>query len=199
MVLERTVRELNGESCLSLEDLSPTKKQIISSCSFGERITTFQAMREAICEYTARAAEKLRAEKQMAKYISIFMRTNRFNPSEPQYMPSPGAELLIPTDDTRTLIDVAIRLLKSSWRDGYRYMKAGVMLTDFHDVGVYQPSLFDDAQEKPNSKALMSVMDQINISGKGHIFIASQGIRKDWRMKDRGSLPPTPQNGMTSQ
>lgn len=189
VVLERVVRELNGESCLVLEDVTPTKQQIISSRSFGERITSFQAMREAICEYTARAAEKLRAEKQMAKRVSIFMRTNRFNPSEPQYTPSPGAELPIPTDDTRTLIEAAVRLLRHSWKDGYRYMKAGVMLTDFYDPGVYQPGLFDGDHEKPNSKALMSVLDTINQSGKGRVFIAGQGTRKDWGMK-RQKLSP---------
>lgn len=190
VVLECVVRELNGESCLFLEDMAPTKQQIISSRSFGERITSFQVMREAICEYTSRAAEKLRVEKQMAKRISIFMRTNRFNSSEPQYMPSLGADLPVPTDDTRTLIEAAIRLLRHSWKNGYRYIKAGVMLTDFYDPGVYQPGLFDHIHEKRNSKALMSVLDTINHSGKGRVFIAGQGIHKDWGMK-RQRLSPS--------
>ncbi len=189
VVLERTVRELNGESCLSLEEINPPKKQIICSRSFGERITTFQAMREAICEYTVRAAEKLRQEKQMAKRISIFMRTNRFNQAEPQYMPSIGAELPLPTDDSRDFVEAAMRLLRASWKDGYRYMKAGVMLTDFYEPGIYQPSLFDDAKQKPNSKALMATLDLINNSGKGRVFIAGQGVRKDWGMK-RQRLSP---------
>lgn len=183
VVLERTVRELNGESCLSLEDVTPTKQQIICSRSFGERITSFQSMREAVCEYTVRAAEKLREEGQTAKRINLFMRTNRHNPAEPQYMPSLGAELPLPTDDTRDLVAAAIRLLRSSWKDGYRYMKAGVMLTDFYEPGVYQPGLFDDAHTRPNAKALMSVLDKINHSGKGQVFLAGQGVHKEWRMK----------------
>lgn len=183
VVLERTVRELNGESCLSLEDGTPTKQQIICSRSFGERITCFQSMREAVCEYTVRAAEKLREEGQTAKRINLFMRTNRHNPAEPQYMPSLGAELPLPTDDTRDLVAAAIRLLRSSWKDGYRYMKAGVMLTDFYEPGVYQPGLFDDAHTRPNAKALMSVLDKINHSGKGQVFLAGQGVQKEWRMK----------------
>ncbi|WP_010323161.1 translesion error-prone DNA polymerase V subunit UmuC [Marinobacterium stanieri] len=183
VVLERTVRELNGESCLSLEDVTPTKQQIICSRSFGERITSFQSMREAVCEYTVRAAEKLREEGQTAKRINLFMRTNRHNPAEPQYMPSLGAELPLPTDDTRDLVAAAIRLLRSSWKDGYRYMKAGIMLTDFYEPGVYQPGLFDDAHTRPNAKALMSVLDKINHSGKGQVFLAGQGVQKEWRMK----------------
>ncbi|PSL13080.1 DNA polymerase V [Marinobacterium halophilum] len=189
VVVERTVRELNGESCLDLEDMTPTKKQIVCSRSFGQRITTYQAMREAVCQYTSRAAEKLRGEQRCAKQITLFMRTNRFNPEEPQYMPSLTAELPTPTDDTRDLVAVAMRLLKSSWRDGYRYMKAGVMLSDFYESGVYQPSLFDEVATRPNAKALMSVLDTINHSGKGQIFLASQGSQRHWAMR-RGHLSP---------
>jgi DNA polymerase V len=189
VVVERTVRELNGESCLSLEDVTPTKQQIICSRSFGKRITMYSEMREAICQYTSRAAEKLRDEDRSAKMITLFMRTNGFNLAEPQYKPSLSAELSLPTDDTRDLVEAAMRLLKSAWQDGYRYMKAGVMLSDFYEPGVYQPSLFDEAKHRPNAKALMSVMDQINTSGRGKIFLASQGTHKAWTMK-RERLSP---------
>ncbi|WP_425543383.1 hypothetical protein [Marinobacterium maritimum] len=70
---------------------------------------------KAICEYTVRAAEKLRQEKQMAKRICIFMRTNRFNQAEPQYMPSVSAELPFPANDTRDFVEAAMRLLRASW------------------------------------------------------------------------------------
>src|SRR5690554_7954591 len=64
VVLERTIRELNGESCLELEDAPQPKQQIICSRSFGKRITQIDEMREDIAGYTARAAEKLRQENQ---------------------------------------------------------------------------------------------------------------------------------------
>lgn len=190
VVVERTVRELNGESCLDLETLSPTKKQIVCSRSFGERITEFNAMREAISEYTARAAEKLRQEKRRAKVLTVFMRTNRFTPTEPQYTPSITTELNLPTDDTRDLVSAAGRLLHHIWRDGFRYMKAGVMLSDFYEPGVFQPSLFEEYSSHPNTEALMTVLDQINHSGKGRVFFAVQGTQKNWKMK-RGSLSPS--------
>lgn len=189
VVVERTVRELNGESCLSLEEVTPTQQQIICSRSFGQRITARQSMREAICEYTSRAAEKLRGENRSAQMLTLFMRTNRFSTSEPQHCPSISAKLPIPTDDTRDLVATAMRLLDSVWRDGYRYMKAGVMLSDFYEPGVYQPGLFDEATTRANAKALMSVVDQINGSGKGKIFLASQGTQKSWTMK-RERLSP---------
>lgn len=189
VVVERTVRELNGESCLALESIAPTKKQIICSRSFGTRITEFNPMREAVSEYTARAAEKLRQEQRCAKTLTLFMRTNRFNPTEPQYTPSLTMELHWPTDDTRDLLAAAMRLLKCAWRDGYRYMKAGVMLSDFYEPGTFQPSLFDEYRAHPKAGALMSVLDSINHSGKGRVFFAAQGTHKDWKMK-RERLSP---------
>jgi DNA polymerase V len=189
VIVERTVRELNGESCLSLEEIAPAKQQIICSRSFGKRITTYQDMREAICQYTSRAAEKLRGEDRTAKNITLFMRTNRFNTEEPQYIPSLSAELAVPTDDTRDLVETAMRLLKGVWRDGYRYMKAGVMLSDFYDPGVCQQSLFGETIGRPNAKSLMSIIDQINSSGKGNVFLASQGTLRGWEMK-RARLSP---------
>jgi DNA polymerase V len=189
VVVERTVRELNGESCLALEELAPGKKQIICSRSFGQRITTFQEMRAAICQYTSRAAEKLRGEQRLAKMLTLFMRTNRFNRNEPQYLPSSSAELPLPTDDTRELVATAIRLLNASWRDGYRYMKAGIMLSDFYPPGVYQPDLFEHTPPRRDARALMSLLDTINRSGKGSIFLASQGTQNHWAMK-REHLSP---------
>lgn len=80
VVLERTVRELNGESCISLEDAPPPKQQIACSRSFGERITTYDAMRQAVCQYAERAAEKLRGERQYCRHISVFIKTSPFSP-----------------------------------------------------------------------------------------------------------------------
>lgn len=85
VVLERTVRELNGESCISLEDAPPAKQQIVCSCSFGERITAYESMRQAVCQYSDRAAEKLREENQFCRHISIFIKTSPFAINETYY------------------------------------------------------------------------------------------------------------------
>ncbi|EAQ6188218.1 translesion error-prone DNA polymerase V subunit UmuC, partial [Salmonella enterica] len=71
VVLERTVRELNGESCISLEEAPPPKQQIVCSRSFGERVTTYEAMRQAVCQHAERAAEKLRGERQFCRHIAV--------------------------------------------------------------------------------------------------------------------------------
>lgn len=189
VVLERTVRELNGESCIELEDIPPTKKQIVCSRSFGAKVTQFELLREAVCEYATRATEKLRKEQQQAKVLTVFIRTSPFKDNEPQYSNSASGELLIPSCDTRDFIELARHLLKRIWKDGFRYAKAGVMLSDFYDPGMFQPGLFDDVSTRSNSQQLMSVLDTINQSGAGKVFFAGQGLKKDWSMK-REHLSP---------
>ncbi|WP_275541567.1 translesion error-prone DNA polymerase V subunit UmuC [Vibrio vulnificus] len=189
VVLERTVRELNGESCIELEEIPPTKKQIVCSRSFGAKVTQFELLREAVCEYATRATEKLRKEQQQAKVMTVFIRTSPFKDNEPQYSNSASGELLTPSCDTRDFIELANHLLKRIWKDGFRYAKAGVMLSDFYDPGMFQPGLFDDVSTRSNSQQLMSVLDTINQSGAGKVFFAGQGTKKDWSMK-REHLSP---------
>ena len=183
VVLERTVRELNGQSCLALSDVEPLKKQIISSRSFSERITKKQDMCEAIASYAARATEKLRQQKQYARSLTIFIRTNPFSPTEPYYSNSATFKFETPTDDTRDMLDKTHVLLDMIWKEGYRYMKGGIMLNDFYDSGAFQPDLFAIHSTKRHSKALMQILDEINHSGKGKVWFAGEGITQKWSMK----------------
>lgn len=189
VVLERTVRELNGESCLALEDITPTKQQILCSRSFGQRVTRYTDMQEAISSYVARAAEKLRYEQQQCQLISVYIRTGLFNPNDPRYSNSASLRLDYPTDDTRVLLHVAGRLLQAIWKDGYRYAKAGITLSDFYDRRVVQPDLFTQQVISPNSARLMQVVDRINQQQRGKVFFASQGTGKAWAM-NRNHLSP---------
>ncbi|HGA5581250.1 TPA: translesion error-prone DNA polymerase V subunit UmuC [Salmonella enterica subsp. enterica serovar Potsdam] len=93
VVLERTVRELNGESCISLEEAPSPKQQIVCSRSFGERVTTYEAMRQAVCQYAERAAEKLRGERQFCRHIAVFVKTSPFAVNEPYIR----RQLVLPT------------------------------------------------------------------------------------------------------
>ncbi|WP_344965235.1 translesion error-prone DNA polymerase V subunit UmuC [Oceanisphaera sediminis] len=189
VVVERTVCELNGLSCLALHEQPEPKKQIISSRSFGERITEFQSMREAVSKYTSRAAEKLRVQQEYCRLVQVSLRTSPFSPQEPFYSNSAIVELGLPTADSRELVQAACQGLRQIWKAGYRYQKASVMLTDFWPPGSYQQNLFETPCSKPKSQALMQVMDNINSSGKGRVFLAAEGIEQEWQMK-RGFLSP---------
>lgn len=190
VVLERTVRELRGEPCLGLEEFAPVKQEIVCSRSFGERITDYHEMRQAICLYASRAAEKLRGEHQYCRFISSFVKTSPFALNEPYYGNSTSVKLLTPTQDSRDIITAATKCLDAIWRDGHRYQKAGVMLGDFYSQGVAQLNLFDDNSPRQNSEKLMEVLDHLNAKdGRGTLYFAGQGIQSAWQMK-REMLSP---------
>ncbi|KMH45739.1 protein SamB [Klebsiella quasipneumoniae] len=189
VVLERTVRELNGESCIPLEELPSSKQQIICSRSFGKRITSKTAMQQALCLYATRAAEKLRSERQFCRHIGIFIRTSPHAVNEVYYGNSAGEKLALPTQDTRDIIEVAMSSLDRIWLDGRRYMKAGIALDDFTPNGVAQFNLFDENKPREKSAQLMKVLDGINQSGLGNVWFAGQGVNTAWKMK-REMLSP---------
>ncbi|ECZ6314658.1 Y-family DNA polymerase [Salmonella enterica] len=189
VVLERTVRELNGVSCISLEEAPSPKQQIICSRSFGERVTTYEALRQAICQHAERAAEKLRGERQFCRHIAVFVKTSPFAVNEAYYANVASEKLLLPTRDTRDIISAAVKALDSIWLDGHRYAKAGVMLNDFTPSDVSQLNLFDEEQPRAQRDELMKVLDRINHSGKGKIWFAGRGIAPEWQMK-RDMLSP---------
>ncbi|HBR1512272.1 TPA: Y-family DNA polymerase [Klebsiella quasipneumoniae subsp. quasipneumoniae] len=190
VVLERTVRELRGEPCLGLEEFAPVKQEIVCSRSFGGRITEYHDMRQGICSYASRAAEKLRGEHQYCRFISAFVKTSPFALNEPYYGNNASVKLLTPTQDSRDIITAATKCLDAIWRDGHRYQKAGVMLGDFYSQGVAQLNLFDDNAPLKNSEKLMEVLDHLNAKdGRGTLYFAGQGIQTAWQMK-REMLSP---------
>lgn len=189
VIVERTARELNGESCLALEDAPPPKQQIVNSRSFGQRVTQLEEMQQAVVLYATRAAEKLREQNSRCRHISVSIATGRHG-DEPQYSNTASRICDYPTNDTRDIIESALRGLSTIWREGYRYAKAGVMLGDFYQSGVAQFDMFSEQLPRANADALMAALDGINRSGKGKVFFASQGEHgSSWQMK-REMLSP---------
>lgn len=189
VVLERTVRELRGEPCLAFEEVIPHRQNILCSRSFGDRISHYQDMREAIASYAARAAEKLRSERQYCRHIGTFIRTSPHDPHQPYYANAASQTLVTPTADSRDIIQATLKCLDRIWVPGKRYLKGGVMLGDFFSDGIAQPDLFDDYPLRRNSEQLMALMDQMNARQRGALWFAGQGIQKTWAMK-RDMLSP---------
>lgn len=189
LTVERTVHELNGMSCINMELTPPDKQQIVCSRTFGERVTRYQDMHAALCKHCERAAEKLREQNKHARAISIFIRTNPFHHDETCYRKSATRILVNPTSDSREIIKVAISLLETVWKEGLRYMKAGVMLADFYDPGTFQIDLWDSPSPFRNANELMKTIDQINQSGKGNICFAAQKLSNGWHMKQQKLSP----------
>ena len=196
-VLEKTVWELRGLSCLPIEEAPSPKQQIISSRSFGKPVSDLPSLRQAVSSYTARAAEKLRSQNSQVQALTVFLNTPFFRDSELQYHPSITVRLYGPSQDTRILCQAAGRGLEQIYRAGYRYQKAGVMLLDIASADQGQQSLFDGADDavRPDRLQLMRVLDDINRNmGRDTLWLAGQGLTQreradSWRM-NRKNLSP---------
>ncbi|MFR4486136.1 MAG: DUF4113 domain-containing protein [Escherichia coli] len=177
-----------ARTCLQLEEFAPTKQEL-SFPLVGERITDYPSMRQAICSYAARAAEKLRSEHQHCRFISTFIKTSPFALNEPYYGNSASVKLLTPT---RTA-GISLTLLRDLWMpSGKRAIvtKSGRDAGGFLQSGVAQLNLFDDNAPRPGSEQLMTVMDTLNAKeGRGTLYFAGQGIQQQWQMK-RAMLSP---------
>lgn len=185
VMVARTILELNGIGCMSLEEIAPDKQQIVCSRSFSRKLTDFRELSEALAEYCTRAAEKLRHQQSVTGCISVFVRTNLFNPSEPQYQRTASIKLSAATQDTRTIITTANRLLKALYKPGYKYQKCGVQLSHIQPaLSFAQNDLFDVAGNSfEKSDQLMQAFDQINRRFPKSLSMAASGFDKTWIAK----------------
>jgi DNA polymerase V len=187
VVLERTITELNGVSCLAMEEAVPNKQQIMSSRSFGQYVYDLEPLGEAVASYIAIAAGKLRSQGSLAGMVQVYIRTNPHKANAPQYQRGLTIPLPESTDDTLRLTTIARWGLKKIYRPGFAYQKAGVALMNLRDAGTVQMNLFSKA--KDNTR-LMQVMDHINdLWGRGTLHSAAEGVRKEWKMKREQKSP----------
>lgn len=189
VVMERTCNELRGISCLALEDIAQPKQQIMSSRSFGSPVETIEELRESIASYLARAAEKLRQQQSVCAAVYVFIQTNRFNRDE-QYHASMTVALQEPSDDTLTITAAALSGLEKMYRSGFRYKKAGVMLTLLSDKHARQRSIFDHDARTQRSNKLMEALDMINRDyGHGTVRSGASGFSQRWAMRRENRSP----------
>ena len=186
IVVARTVMELNGIACLSLEDITPAKQQIICSRSFKRRLTEYYELAEALTSFCSRAAEKLRQQQSVTASITVFIRTNSYNPNEPQYQRSIHRLLKQATSDTRQIINIAKKLLKEIYKAGYRYQKCAVTLGHIRPASLpCQIDLFDFTESAYHNKSheLMKAVDQINLKFPKGIAVSTAGIKQNWQFQ----------------
>ena len=181
VVTLRTVWELQGTPCLDLEEVVSPKQTIMTSRSFGRPVTTQEQLLEAVCSYTARGAEKLREEGSLAGWLQVFTFTGVHHPANYAHVVMPE-----PTDYTPTLLDFASRALRSIFRPGAVYKKAGILLGGLVPSSRYQPDLFtpQDPALASKRKTAMALLDEANNAfGYSVLQFASEGTLRPWQKK----------------
>ncbi|SED35614.1 DNA polymerase V [Pseudomonas saponiphila] len=187
--VERTARELKGLPCFPFVDGSPERKQqIICSRSFGSKVFALEEMESAVTAFASTAAGKLRAQDSLANCVQVFARTSHFAGGE-QYGASRIMAMPYPTSDTRDIVHAALTGLRSLYRAGPAYAKAGVVLTQFVERGTVTGDLFAP-KPRQGSDDLMRVMDAINAKqGRGALRLARDTSAGKWSMR-REMLSP---------
>lgn len=194
VVLVRTLREIQGVSCLPVESVPKPKEQILRSRSFSHSTNDRSVLLSSVSTHMTEVARQLRREKAEAKKAGVFFLTSPFKENEPWHAAEPVTELTFPTSDTMRLVEVACRLVEAHWRPGFRYCKAGAFVTDLIPEGSCSVtgSLFDlpDEERDATRRRLMECLDDLTRRfGKGAWKIGSSGLADGWQMK-RDRLTP---------
>ncbi|HPC17707.1 MAG TPA: Y-family DNA polymerase [Candidatus Hydrogenedentes bacterium] len=180
----RTALELRGMACYPLGSGPPLRETIVCSRTFGGPVADFSALREALCAYTVRAAEKLRRQRSRAHLLHVFLMTNPFQPEKPQYANAALRTFPMPTSHTPVLIRAAADGLEEIFRSGYHYKRVGVTLAGIVPDRPVQGDLF--AADDAPSDRLMRTVDRINGEwGCDTLVFAAAGIARPWKMRQR--------------
>ena len=178
----RTAMELRGVPCIDIETTQTKRKSCVVSRSFGKRIETFQELKEAVANYCLNASEKIRSESLVAKAITVFVRTSPFQRNFGYYSNSKTIDFPIATNNSIETVKTAVASLESIFKNGYRYQKAGVMLTGLSNADGKKNLFSSEKDEKINS--LMRSMDNTNYRyGRATLSLASAGVHKKWNMR----------------
>lgn len=194
VVLERTLREINGVACIPLEENAQAKQQIVRTRSFGQACSDLKSVITAVSVRMTEAVRTLRAQKSAAKTVGVLFHTDPFRQDLPQYGCSPFLQLEMPSADILTLTGAAVDLVRSNWREGFEYKKAGVWLTELSPAGsgFVPDSLFSSADPElyARRERMQQTIDALSRRFRKNIIApGTTALAHGWEMK-RDLLSP---------
>ena len=179
----KTAMELRGIPCIDLQIDQEKRKNCCVSRSFGRKVKDLNELEESVITHCLNAAEKIRADDQIAKTITVFIRTSPFDKNKRYYSNSKTIDLAIPTSNSIELIKNAVKALTDIYKYGYAYQKAGIILSGLKDANQNDQNLLTPLLEN-KSKKLMKAIDYTNTKyGRYAISIAQAGLSKGWKMR----------------
>ena len=179
----KTVMELRGIPCVDLETHESKRKSCCVSRSFGKKVENIEKLKESVTTHCLSAAEKIRADDQLTKSVTVFIRTSPFDKYREYYSNSITIDLPIATSNSIELIRAATEGLKTIYKYGYFYQKSGITLSNLNDAGKEEFNLLAPLLET-KSKSLMKAIDYTNIKyGRNAISVAQAGINNSWKTR----------------
>ena len=186
VVLEKTIRELNGEPCLDLDLHPEPKKDIICSRSFSYKVTELHELQQAISLYAARACEKMRKQQGLTANLWVYLESFQ---QQQHFWRHRFVQLPTQTNDTRLIARAGADALAHIYRPGIRYKKCGIGLLDLRTTK-YEQLDFYAPRQSPKSRTLMQTVDRINERyGRYTVQLANTGIQPKWLMNRNFKSP----------
>ena len=178
----RTAMELRGVPCIEIETKQTKRKSCCVSRSFGKKVEKLRELKESVTSYCLNAAEKIRSESLVCKSITVFIRTSPFQNKGIFYSNSKTIDFPIATNNSIEIVKNALIGLDLIYKDGFKYQKAGIILSGLSDSEKGN-SLFKSTKDE-RIKNLMQSIDNTNYRyGRSTISLASAGINKKWSMR----------------
>ena len=178
----RTAMELRGVPCIEIETKQTKRKSCCVSRSFGKKVEKLRELKESVTSYCLNAAEKIRSESLVCKSITVFIRTSPFQNKGIFYSNSKTIDFPIATNNSIEIVKNALTGLDLIYKDGFKYQKAGIILSGLSDSEKGN-SLFKSTKDE-RIKNLMQSIDNTNYRyGRSTISLASAGINKKWSMR----------------
>ena len=178
----RTAMELRGVPCIEIETKQTKRKSCCVSRSFGKKVEKLRELKESVTSYCLNAAEKIRSESLVCKSITVFIRTSPFQNKGIFYSNSKTIDFPIATNNSIEIVKNALKGLDLIYKDGFKYQKAGIILSGLSDSEKGN-SLFKSTKDE-RIKNLMQSIDNTNYRyGRSTISLASAGINKKWSMR----------------
>lgn len=184
VVMQRTVLELQGTSCIEIEHTPDAKQQIISSRSFGQRVTELVDLQSAIRAYVQDAFKRLRDDALLCGCMMVFVQSNPFDESMPFYNKSVSFSFPEPTDDLLLMSSYATKMIATLYQKGIRFKKCGVVLTCLEPKAKHTYDLLTDMQQVQEIERLMATFENVHDKfGKAKLSLgAVQNKKNNWQM-----------------
>jgi DNA polymerase V len=185
----RIALELRGIKCLPFEPVRTRKHNITCSRSFGQTVSDYGQLKEAVLYFLTRACEKMRKHNLAANAVTVFISTDRFRPVPFEYARTATYSSAYPTDTNQELQHWAIKTLESIFREGFEYRKAGVILNGLVPNGLLTKRMFDDERFQ-KWRCLTKALDEINQKfGRDTVRFAAVKTEGSWKMKQARKSP----------
>jgi DNA polymerase V len=184
--IERTVRELQGESCLTWDEVRSPKQQIFSTRAFGEKVSNYASLEQSLVMHAEKIAKKARKQGSLIKMIVAFAHSNPFADGQ-IYRRNIHHGFFDATADSRDLAFAASEAAKQIYRPGVLFHKSGVGAIELLDNTMYQQDMFSVQKRDPR---VMDVLDTINQRfGPNSMSVAAKGIQGKWQMRREMKSP----------